>query len=292
MKNWNEIRTAATVARLGTITAAADALGVHRATVIRHIDLLEQDFEQRLFIRAKNGYTSTDFGRQLLLAAEEASDHFNQLNRKARSGETLNPELVLSCADSLVPVLSPILAAYIRENPSAKIKYEVTPKLSLLEYGEDDIAFRFGPKPDMPDYVVERFTELEFSLFASDAYLQTHGHPDFEADLSQHIFISNYVPFLLKQPFLKWIEDNIPESCIRFRANKYGAVEQMVVAGMGIGMLACESANVLPDMTRLLPPRVDWSMPVWRATHVDLHRTKKIKRFLDTLKEHSPPPKT
>ena len=38
-----EIRTAYFIAKLGTVSAAADALGVHRATVMRRIDLLEAE---------------------------------------------------------------------------------------------------------------------------------------------------------------------------------------------------------------------------------------------------------
>ena len=38
MENWDEIRTAFQVARLGTVSGAADVLGVHHATVIRHVD--------------------------------------------------------------------------------------------------------------------------------------------------------------------------------------------------------------------------------------------------------------
>ena len=42
MDRWNEVRTAFAVARLGTVSAAAQELGLHRATVIRHIDALEE----------------------------------------------------------------------------------------------------------------------------------------------------------------------------------------------------------------------------------------------------------
>jgi hypothetical protein len=41
MDNWDEIRTAFQVARVGTVSGAAEVLGVHHATVIRHIDALE-----------------------------------------------------------------------------------------------------------------------------------------------------------------------------------------------------------------------------------------------------------
>ncbi|CAN0602461.1 unnamed protein product, partial [Ectocarpus sp. 12 AP-2014] len=41
ISTWDEIRTAYHVAQKGTVSGAADALGVHHATVIRHIDSLE-----------------------------------------------------------------------------------------------------------------------------------------------------------------------------------------------------------------------------------------------------------
>ena len=41
MENWDEVRTAYQVARMGTVSGAAEVLGVHHATVIRHIDAIE-----------------------------------------------------------------------------------------------------------------------------------------------------------------------------------------------------------------------------------------------------------
>ena len=39
--SWDDIRNALAVARMGTVSGAAQALGVHHATVIRRIDALE-----------------------------------------------------------------------------------------------------------------------------------------------------------------------------------------------------------------------------------------------------------
>jgi DNA-binding transcriptional LysR family regulator len=58
--NWDEIRTAYHVARLGTVSGAAEALGVHHATVIRHIDALEARIGVKLFQRHARGYTATE----------------------------------------------------------------------------------------------------------------------------------------------------------------------------------------------------------------------------------------
>ena len=60
MENWDEVRTAYQVARLGTVSGAAEVLGVHHATVIRHIDALEGRLGVKLFQRHARGYTATD----------------------------------------------------------------------------------------------------------------------------------------------------------------------------------------------------------------------------------------
>ena len=67
MENWDEIRTAYQVARLGTVSGAAEVLGVHHATVIRHIDALEKRLGAKLFQRHARGYTPTEAGRDLLV---------------------------------------------------------------------------------------------------------------------------------------------------------------------------------------------------------------------------------
>ena len=62
MDNWDEIRTAYQVARMGTVSGAAEILGVHHATVIRHIDALEARLGVKLFQRHARGYTATEAG--------------------------------------------------------------------------------------------------------------------------------------------------------------------------------------------------------------------------------------
>jgi len=78
MENWDEIRTAFQVARLGTVSGAAEVLGVHHATVIRHIDALEKRLGAKLFQRHARGYTPTEAGRDLLLVAQTTEEQIGQ----------------------------------------------------------------------------------------------------------------------------------------------------------------------------------------------------------------------
>ena len=72
MSDWDEYRTAYHVARLGTLSGAASSLGIHHATVMRHIDLLEAELGCPLFRRHARGYSMTDAGRDLLASVGEA----------------------------------------------------------------------------------------------------------------------------------------------------------------------------------------------------------------------------
>ena len=65
MENWTEIKTAYLLGKLGTVSATAEAIGVHRATIIRRVESLEQELGGKLFQRHDKGYTPTEFGIQL-----------------------------------------------------------------------------------------------------------------------------------------------------------------------------------------------------------------------------------
>ena len=112
--NWDEIRTAFHVARLGTVSAAAEALGVHHATVIRHIDALEARLGAKLFQRHARGYTATDAGRELLSVAQVADERFSQM--AARIGgarDDISGDLIVTS----LPGLSNLWMILIKATP-------------------------------------------------------------------------------------------------------------------------------------------------------------------------------
>lgn len=68
--NWNDTPAFLAVARTGTLTGAASALGAGVATVSRRIERLEAALGVPLFARAQTGYQLTDEGTALLPRAE------------------------------------------------------------------------------------------------------------------------------------------------------------------------------------------------------------------------------
>lgn len=287
MDSWDEIRTAYHVARLGTVSGAADALGVHHATVIRHVDALESRLGVRLFQRHARGYTPTEAGLELLQVAQATDDQFTQLTGRIRGrGEGVSGELVVTSLSAIAPLLTPVLAAFQNANDGLSVRYVTGDRLFRLEYGEAHVAIRAGSMPDQPDNVVQPFVTLRMALVASDAYVARHGLPAGEGDLARHWFVG-HDNTASRAPFNRWLQAIVPQERIRFRVTDNPSMREAVLAGAGIGFVPLWDRHGRADLHDALPPRDDWSVPHWIVTHVDLHRTAKVQAFLTHLKEQA-----
>ncbi|MGR3436924.1 MAG: LysR family transcriptional regulator [Shimia sp.] len=284
MDNWDEIRTAFQVARLGTVSGAAEVLGVHHATVIRHIDALEKRLGVKLFQRHARGYTATEAGADLLQVATTTDDQFTQLAGRLRGrGSSVTGDLVVTSLATLSPMLAPALASFRADHPELTIRYLTGNRLFRLEYGEAHVAVRAGPAPDQPDNVVQPFATQRLAMYASRAYLDRYGPVDLEGDLSGHTFVGH--DEASKAPFDIWLRANVPHERIGYRTQDNRSLEDAVVAGGGIGFVPVLQARKDPTLVEVAPPRDEWTAPLWLVTHVDLHRTAKVQAFLTHLKE-------
>ena len=286
--SWDEIRTAFQVARLGTVSGAAEALGVHHATVIRHIDSLEGQLGTKLFQRHARGYTPTEAGRDLLGAAQETEDRFAQLlGRIKGQGDSVGGELVVTSLPALAPHLAPVLAEFQSRHPAVLVRFLTAERLFRLEYGEAHVAIRAGvAPPSQPDNVVQPLVRLRMHLVASEDYLARHGMPQGEEDLARHRFVGTDGEEG-RAPFNGWIAALAPRDRTTFRVVDNGAMLHAILAGAGLGFVALMDSRGHPALREVLPPREEWTVPHWLVTHVDLHRTPKVQAFLALLKERA-----
>ncbi|MEM8590912.1 MAG: LysR family transcriptional regulator [Pseudomonadota bacterium] len=283
MENWDEVRTAFQVARLGTVSGAADVLGVHHATVIRHIDSLEGKLGVKLFQRHARGYTATEAGNDLLLVAQTTDDQFAQLAGRLKGrGASVTGELVITSLATLSTMLAPVLAEFRVEHPELTVRYLTGDRLFRLEYGEAHVAIRAGNAPDQPDNVVQPFMRQALALYASDFYVKHYGLPKGEDDFKNHYFVGHDAE--TRAPFNMWLRETVPMENIVYRTADNRSNEDGVVAGAGIGFLPVKVAERYSNLTQVAPPRPEWSAPLWLVTHVDLHRTAKVQSFLTFLK--------
>lgn len=285
ISTWDEIRIAYQVARLGTVSGAAEVLGVHHATVIRHIDALEARLGTKLFQRHTRGYTPTEAGQELLQVAQTADDQFLQLaNRLKGQRETVSGELAVTSLTMMSPLLTPVIASFQRAHQGVTVRYLTDNRLYLLEYGEAHVAIRAGAPPDQPDNVVQPFYELRHALYAAPSYIDRRGVPKTDADLSQHDFLGG-IGELSRAAFFKWLGETVPRDRIVWQVLNASILADAVRSGVGLGFLPVNLARNDPSLVEVMPPREDWVSKLWLVTHVDVHRTKKVQAFLAHVKD-------
>lgn len=284
LDNWNEMRTAYKVAKLGTVSAAADALAVHRATVIRHIDSLEAELGSRLFLRHPRGYTTTDVGKDMLQVAAATDEQFTQLagSTQGRSSE-ISGELIVTSVEIMSRFLLPALGRFREKYPRTSVRYLVDGKLYKLEYGEAHIAVRAGSKPDYPDNIARHFFTIRTGLYAHQDYVAKHGIPKSPDEFSRHIFVSSDRPNS-GVAFRRWMQRNIPLENIALKSSSQRVERQALLSGLGIGFYPAHEA-AQQGLVEVIAPVEQWNVDFWLVTHVDLHRSAKVQAFLAILKE-------
>lgn len=284
IETWDEIRTAFHVARLGTVSGAAEKLGVHHATVIRHIDALETRLGVKLFQRHARGYTATEAGTDLLEVASGIAAQFEQLEGRLHGQSAkVTGELVVTSLEVFTPMVLPVLVEYQAQHPSLKIQLLTDPRLFRLEYGEAHVAIRAGKPADDPDYVVQFLATQQIGLYGTKAYVAEHGLIGPDLSTKGHVFVGS-TEVESKAAFLVWLDETVPDEQIVFRCSDVRTSYDAVRAGVGAGFLPVCKAERDPDLVSLTPMTGQWDTPIWLVTHVDLHRTAKVHDLTVALK--------
>lgn len=273
-QDWDGIRVAYHVARLGTLSAAATFLGVHHATVIRRIDMLEAVLGTKLFQRHPRGYTPTEAGQALMKTAAIAEDQLTQLaGRLQGAGSAIGGDLIITTLDGFSAWVTPLIAEFQALHPDVRVTLATDQRLYKLEHGEAHVAIRAGPKPQEPGNVVQHLGRFKTTMYAHQDYVARYGPLRGPHDIGHHRFIGGEKnrPY---SPMDRWMNANIPDGAIVFRSSNLRAQSDALLAGIGIGFWA--NVPRLRELVQMCPPQEDWRGDLWLVTHVDLHRSTKV----------------
>jgi LysR family transcriptional regulator, low CO2-responsive transcriptional regulator len=121
-----QLRSFATVARLGSVTEAARALGVSEPAVSAAVAALRRDLADALFIRAGKGIRLTPGGERLAAAAAEIIGLEDRLRREVREARGERGLLRLAVSPTVAEYVSaPLLDAFTRRWPTLEVSQEV-----------------------------------------------------------------------------------------------------------------------------------------------------------------------
>jgi DNA-binding transcriptional LysR family regulator len=177
------------------------------------------------------------------------------------------------------------MAMLQKENPGLRIKLIIEERALKLEYGEAHLAIRAGLKPTDPDNIVKHLLPIQVGMYAHKNYVKEMGTIQSSDDLSRHKYVLHTnIPIISIQ---KWIDDNIPMENVSFKSSDHVALEKAVIDGMGIGLFPTFLALENKDLELVMPLIDEWRSDLWIVTHVDLHRTAKVKACSDLIKKQA-----
>ncbi|MFB2531441.1 LysR family transcriptional regulator [Paracoccus sp. p4-l81] len=293
--SWDKIRSALNVARAGSLSEAARELGLHHATLLRHVEDLERDLGVTLFYRHNRGYRMTPEGETFMAAAEKMERLAIEIAHRADLDRAVAGSLTIATAPELVPLVIEASGILQADHPDAQVVLRPSLAPARLDLGEADIDLRAGhDRPDQPDYVVLAAPRLAVSLFAARSYVEAHAGL-LGAAPEAHRFVANDLrpgpdgtPDLAGGSIMlsaaQWVQRHVHPGQVAFRTSDAAALAMAVVQGLGAGFLPRQTGLRLPDLIELAAPMAEWAEPVWIVTHRDVHRTKRIQAGVRALR--------
>ncbi len=286
MNCWAEFRTAMVVAKHGSASAAASELGLHRATVSRHIEVVEASLGTTLFLRHARGVKLTDAGQEMLEVAGRVEDMLIDLKGRTRSriGQ-LSGDLILTALKGVAPLLMPAIREYNTAYPEINVSLRTGSELAQLEYGEAHIAIRAGMKPSAAEYVARPLRRVQFGYFAHRDYLKSVNGKK-KPSLSHYDYIGPTTDTdINRSPYVKWLYSYVPNPHFVLRLNDFEASLPAILAKVGVGALADHIAADFDELAPVIPPSRDTSVPLWIVTHRDLKNVAKVEEFVRIVSE-------
>ena len=288
MENWDEVKTAYQVARIGTVSGAAEVLGVHHATVIRHIDALEGRLGVKLFQRHARGYTPTEAGADLLRVAQATDDQFNQLSGRMRGqGDECQRRagghvaVVAGAADGADAGCVP--GATSRADRALPDRRASVPS-GIWRGACGD------PCRDRTRSARQRGAAL--CQPADGAVCQPRlCRAKRPAGRSGRLCRPPVCRQTMTKPVVRRSAAGCARMCPPTRSLSArptpAASKKRWSPALVSALSPCWEAARDPELVEVMPPRDEWSAPLWLVTHVDLHRTTKVQTFLRFLKDRA-----
>lgn len=191
MDKFQEMASFVAVVEAGSFVGAADATGLSKAAVSRHVADLEQRLGARLLHRTTRRLSLTDDGQLFLVRAKDLLAAIDEAESEisSRSGE---PSGVLRINAPLtfgVRHLAPLWGRFADKYPRVSLDISLNDRIvDLVEEGYD-LAVRITNLPSS-QLISRKLASTRTVLCASPEYLRRRGAPLHPHELAQHEIVS------------------------------------------------------------------------------------------------------
>jgi LysR family transcriptional activator of dmlA len=176
-----------TLARAGSLSAAARELGITTPAVSKHLAQMESRLATALVNRTTRRMSLTPEGELYLEHARRILGEIDDmqellgLSRAAPRG-LLRVNATLGFGRSHV---APLISKFVRKHPQVEVQLQLSVNPPPLTDDAFDVCVRFGPPPDTR-VIARRIAANRRLLCAAPTYLARHGIPKVPNDLTRH----------------------------------------------------------------------------------------------------------
>ena len=173
------------ICELGSLSAAARALGMSRPMVSRYLEQMEQWAGTRLVHRSTRKLTLTAAGEKVLQKTRTLTQLSDEI---AGQSERVIPSgtLRVACAHfTAMQLISPLLPDFLARYPQLRLELDINNHPVSLIGERIDVAIRITDNPE-PGAIARRLGVCRSVLCASPRWLQQNGPLHTPDDLTRH----------------------------------------------------------------------------------------------------------
>jgi len=300
-----QLRYFQTVARCGSLSAAARVLQISQPGLTAVIKQLEENFGTKLLVRMRTGVTLTSTGQELLRFANESVSRLDEVEQRIKGLECDDVgSFVIGCHESLGAYFLPQwMTRFLEANPRIQLSLSNAPSRTILEATvERSVHFGLVVNPDPhPDLV-----QIKLFRDAVDLFVLADGAPENDLAAAKTRLRKGPLVFagrvLQSQQMLDKLAavDALPARLLP--CGDLELVKSFALAGLGVGVLPRRVARYWQDgrLRRLHPGLPFIADEIHLLFRGDAHRTRAFVitkdaivahgRELDSDYEEQPPP--
>jgi len=281
---WDDVRFFLAVARAGSLSGAARALGVGHVTVGRRITLLEKRLGVTLLNRTPDGFATTSAGQAILRECVAMESAAMDLERIVAGRDSLIAGSVrVTTTEALAyQLVAPAIAALHETHPELQVDLITGVRSLDIARREADLAVRFA-RPSASDLVCRKLGEVGFSLYASKRYLASAGIPKRGQGLAGFDLIAFTGAPATTSPF--FMGEPLEGARVALRCDNPLIQVRAAASNVGIVEAACFLGDSSPDLVRIWPDEAPARRVAWLIMHQDMRRAARTKAVSSVITE-------
>lgn len=291
MDRFSELETFVNVVESGSLSAAAERLGIAKSAVSRRLAELEGRLGVQLLNRTTRSISLTDSGRRYLDSCQRILSDLEESELAiADEQAVLRGSIRIAAPLSFgIHHLSPVLNNFQKAHPDVLLDLSLDDRQVNLQEAGFDLGLRIGKLEDS-SLVAKKLSPIRRIVIASPDYLAQYGEPQTPEDLKHHLGLtytnmpeSQFWQFM--KPDGSLVSVRVPS---RMKANNGEFLLRACIDGMGVIVLttfiafeAIQKGLVKPILCEFEPPPVS----LYAIYPSQRHLPRRVRALIDYLAE-------